>query len=261
MANVNHILILLDDLIVRIANCTYHSYDDIYDCTRDVNAYVLKVIPNSNYWVNKIHSVEVSMGTYVGHEPDGLLANAWEHGKEELLDIMTNIRKVIVEHFNVKAMNNAKVVLDTSKLDKVFIVHGHDEAMKLSVARSVEKLGLKPIILHEQPNAGRTIIEKFESFSEDVGFAIVLLSADDEMFDGKQRARQNVILELGYFYAKLGRKKVVVLHNTSNGGVEIPSDIFGIIYEPYDNPDGAWQFKLVQELKIAGFDADANALL
>ena len=143
--------------------------------------------------------------------------------------------------------------------NKIFIVHGHNNEMKLAVARTIGQLGLLPIILHEQPNKGRTIIEKFEKLSEDVSFAIVLLSADDTMSDGKYRARQNVILELGYFIAKLGRENVVALYDTSTE-VEIPSDITGVLYEPYDKPDGVWRFEVIQELKAVGFNVDANVL-
>src|ERR1035438_6975181 len=61
---------------------------------------------------------------------------------------------------------------------KVFVVHGHDDEAKEKVARFLERLKLEPIILHEQPNEGRTVIEKFEVFA-DVGFAVVLLTPDD----------------------------------------------------------------------------------
>ena len=79
--------------------------------------------------------------------------------------------------------------------NKVFIVHGHNDAVKEKVARFVEHLKLTPIILHEQIDRGQTIIEKVESNSNDVNFAIVLLTADDEgkektETDYKLRARQ-----------------------------------------------------------------------
>jgi len=61
--------------------------------------------------------------------------------------------------------------------NKIFIVHGHDEEAKLSVARFLERLGIEVVILHEQPNQGRTIIEKFEDYS-DVGYAEVLLTVE-----------------------------------------------------------------------------------
>jgi len=131
--------------------------------------------------------------------------------------------------------------------------------MKLSIVCLISQLELNPVILHEKPNKGKTIIEKFENHSENIGFAIVLLSADDIMRNGKCRARQNVILELGYFIAKLGRDNVVALYDASTE-VELPSDITGVLYEPYDNPNGAWRYKIVQELKEAGYNVDANAL-
>lgn len=51
--------------------------------------------------------------------------------------------------------------------------------MTEGVARTLGELDIEPIILHEQANLGKTIIEKFESCSENVYFAIVLLSPDD----------------------------------------------------------------------------------
>ena len=139
-------------------------------------------------------------------------------------------------------------------------MHGHDEEAKLTVARFIENIGLIPIILHERPNEGKTIIEKFESNS-DVCFAIVLLTPDD--FCGKQnidvqefkyRARQNVIFELGFFIGKVGRDKVCAL---VKGEVERPSDYDGIVYVGLD-PNGGWKMLLAREMKAAGLDIDLN---
>jgi predicted nucleotide-binding protein len=136
----------------------------------------------------------------------------------------------------------------------IFIVHGH-AGIEQAVARFITQIGLEPIILHEQPNQGRTIIEKFESYS-DVRFAVILLTPDDVggPRDGEQnpRARQNVILELGYFIGKLGRERVCAL---LQGSVELPSDILGVVWEPLDQ-HGAWKLKLASELKAAKYDID-----
>ncbi len=138
---------------------------------------------------------------------------------------------------------------------KVFIVHGHDGEAKAEVARFIEKLGFTPIILHEQASKGRTIIEKVE-FNSDVGFAVVLLTPDDEGNQKgnspKPRARQNVVLELGYFVGRLGRDHVCALRR---GDVEIPSDFDGVVYEKYDD-HGAWKSKLAKELEAALFIVD-----
>ena len=144
---------------------------------------------------------------------------------------------------------------------KVFIVHGHDEAAKESVARLLEKLELDPIILHEQPNRGRTVIEKFEDYS-DVGFTVVLLTPDDvgaakeDAEHLKPRARQNVLFELGFFIGKLGREKVCALHK---GDVDILSDFSGVLWTALDK-EGAWHLKLGKEISAAGLDVDLNNL-
>ena len=143
---------------------------------------------------------------------------------------------------------------------KVFLVHGHDEGALHHTARFLEALGLDPVILHEQPNAGRTIIEKFVDYA-DVGFAVVLLTPDDlgalasaAFEEQRPRARQNVILELGYFLGKLGRSRVCALYSE---GVEVPSDYSGVLFVPLDE-SGGWRLTLARELKAAGFGVDMN---
>lgn len=119
---------------------------------------------------------------------------------------------------------------------KVFIVHGQNEAKKLELKDFLAKLALDPVILHQQNDLGKTIIEKFEYYASQCAFAIVLLTPDDQAapanssIEGKWRARQNVIMELGWFMAKLGRERVLLLHQ---GQLEIPSDILGVVYAPF----------------------------
>ena len=123
--------------------------------------------------------------------------------------------------------------------NEVFIVHGHDDEVKETVARFIENFGIEATILHEQANRGQTIPEKFEEHASEAGFAIILLTPDDvgaskdETDNPKPRARQNVVLELGYFWGKLGRGRVCVLHK---GGVELPSDMQGATLRAYEQP-------------------------
>lgn len=145
---------------------------------------------------------------------------------------------------------------------KVFIIHGRDNEAKGSVARFLEKLNLDPVILHEQANEGRTIIEKFEEHAQ-AAFAVVLLTPDDagalenEKDKLRPRARQNVIFEFGYFIGRLGRKRVCAL---TRGNLEMPSDYDGVLYVPLDAA-GAWRMRLLKELKAAGLNVDANLAL
>jgi predicted nucleotide-binding protein len=144
--------------------------------------------------------------------------------------------------------------------EKIFIVHGHDGDTKLQVTEFVERVtGERPVILHEQADSGRTIIEKFEEHASDAGFAIILLTADDlgKAKDATQlnpRARQNVVLEFGYFMAKLGRGRVVALHEA---GVELPSDVTGVLYKSLA---GNWHTELARELKAADIEIDFSRI-
>lgn len=146
--------------------------------------------------------------------------------------------------------------------NKVFIVHGHDHALKTELESFLHKIGLDPVVLHRQPDQGQTIIEKFEHHS-DVGFAFILLTPDEIAFTVDQiekpdsqrtteiRARPNVIFEFGYFVGKLGRQRVCCLYK---GGVNLPSDINGIIYKQVDSNIESQAYSMIMELKAAGFE-------
>jgi predicted nucleotide-binding protein len=146
---------------------------------------------------------------------------------------------------------------DISK--RVFIVHGHDDGSRESVARFLERLGFVPIILREQPNKGRTIITKFRDEAANVGFAVVLMTPDDHGgpvgAQTQPRARQNVVFELGFFIGALGPGRVAAM----KGKVERPSDFEGVVYISLDQ--GSWKTDLGKELKEAGFEIDWNAVM
>lgn len=190
-------------------------------------------------------------------------------------NITTNIQALVSQVYvpfardfinHVKDRTGAKEVAFMPKAGasplsrKVFVVHGHDEAPKLAVARFLERLGFEAIILHEQASRGMTIIEKIEEHG-DVGFAVILFTPDDlggaVSEQPRPRARQNVVLELGYFLGRLGRSRVLAL---KKGNIEIPSDFGGVVFEPYDNGTG-WHQRLGKELQAAGFDIDWNTVM
>lgn len=147
------------------------------------------------------------------------------------------------------------------KKNEVFIVHGHDGEAESRTARFIEKLGFKPIILHEQASSGKTIIEKIEEYSN-VGFGIVLYTPCD--IGGKQgdiqnlqsRARQNVVFEHGYLIGKIGRENVCAL---VKGVLEKPNDISGVVYVQMDG-ENAWQNKIAKEMRKSGYDVDMNKI-
>jgi len=146
--------------------------------------------------------------------------------------------------------------------NKIFVVHGHDNEMKLDVAQTLQQLDLAPIILHEKPNRGQTIIEKISDYAN-VSFAVVLVSPDDLAYpeqkttdEAKYRANQNVIFELGYFLGRLGKQNVIAIYRKKKN-FEIPNDYNGVLWIEYKN---GWYFKLITELQACNFDVDANKL-
>lgn len=139
---------------------------------------------------------------------------------------------------------------------KVFVSHGHDDNASCAVANFLERGGAQPVVLKEQATASWTILDAFEEHAN-VQFAIILMTADDEgRLKGQNalqpRARQNVVFELGFFLAKLGRSRVVALSRQGEP-VEWPSNYHGVLYQEID-PWGRWQDKLAATMRAVGIE-------
>ena len=198
------------------------------------------------------------------------LASEFYYGGGKFIESIRKITASVIIPFNrdfaiyVEQQNAPTAALmrtESTDSHRVFIVHGHDEASRETVARFISALGLEPIILHEQANRGMTIVEKLEA-NGNVGYAVVLLTPDDlgrgkSEDEEKPRARQNVILELGYFLGRLGRERVIAI---LQGEVDIPSDYMGVVYTPFDD-GGAWRQHLGRELETAGYEIDWNKVM
>jgi predicted nucleotide-binding protein len=176
----------------------------------------------------------------------------------------------------------------------VFIVHGTDFTPVKELKTIIEEVGLNPIVLHEQPSKGMTLIEKLEKYSN-VGFAFIILTPDDSGLNKEEvkqlivsligkgypteddirgylenttsdiinddlkkflalfrdRARQNVVLEFGYFMGKLSRERICCLYK---GNIELPSDMQGICYVHFNNSINEVKGMILKELREADFD-------
>jgi CheY-like chemotaxis protein len=147
---------------------------------------------------------------------------------------------------------------------RALIVHGHDEHVKWSLKNFLQnRLGLpEPIVLHEQPSHGKTLIEKFEEHAADADVVFVLMTPDDEVVnEPERRARQNVVFELGYFLGVLGRRggRVIILHK---GRTAFPSDIAGLSYINIDGGVEAAAEEIRHELRAAlGAAVDVGRLV
>lgn len=148
---------------------------------------------------------------------------------------------------------------------KIFVVYGHDTATRDALELTLRRLEFEPIILDREASNGQTIIEKLETYAKEVDYAVVLATPDDRgraqgELNEKPRARQNVVLELGMFLAKLGRKRVAILIKEEND-FEKPSDISGLIYIPFTGTlDYNAKLRLAQELNNAGYKVDYQKL-
>jgi predicted nucleotide-binding protein len=231
----------------------------------ELDAITMTFHPDETEWIKWCRQVIVRVEAIFGpsskrvleiKEPiDELLAAAPDHKKEKVKTVVALIKSIISE---VDQWTNETAPKPAgSTTHRVFIIHGHDTDRLQSVARFVEHLGLDVVIFHQDPR--RLVIEKPEHESR-ANFAIVLLTPDDvgaaadDQRNLRPRARQNVVMELGYFMAKLGRTNVCALLGE---GVEIPNDYSGVIYIHLDRSE-AWKLLLAREMKSAGLPVDIN---
>jgi predicted nucleotide-binding protein len=197
---------------------------------------------------------------------DGAIANVYTSGKIVWQGKdTTNVAKVkgLCGSTEVAvASSGASEIVSPSNI-KVFIVYGHDTDAREQLELLLRRMKLEPVILQNLPIGGDTIIEKLEQ-NIDVRYACVLLTPDDEGHpidepkEKKPRARQNVILELGMFLVRLGRKRVAILHK---GNLELPSDISGLIYIKFNKRVDEVKERLGAELQEAGFPINIKDLL
>lgn len=231
----------------------------------DYNFEMLKQVFNvsDNEYMNSYNHSGYGLMSQLGEvqgDPVQSLKNLIQYKLSNLKSLMIRAELLKSEVEDDLGISNLKNKITISK-SEVFIVHGHDETAKTKTARFIEKLGLKPIILHEQASGSKTVIEKIEAYSN-VGFGIVLYTACDlgakaeENPNYKNRARQNVVFEHGFLIGKIGRENVCALVKDE---IETPNDISGVVYVKMDSED-AWHIKVARELRNSGYEIDMNKL-
>lgn len=256
------------DAVIETAKLLYDQRvktDEFDRWNHDVEALLRHALGDNTKQVFDFTNISYAPIMWASGMGDDVFGAAYLRGLKCAISLLSSIREEVSEYFPEDTKRSEFLVEGKSvRVDsrKVFVVHGHNETLRIKVASVLSKLGLIPIILGDEPNKGRTLIEKFEK-NADVGFAVILLTADDKGYDKTKpneiadRARQNVILELGYFMGRYGRDKLMAICETS---VELPGDISGVAYTDATN-ESFWSFELVKELKAAGYNVDANKLL
>ena len=259
---------ILNEIIERTGNVRLlgRKSADFDRWKHDAIVAVVNIFGENSINHRRFSTIRYSLMAVSSGTPDYVYENRWKEGLDEASAILGSFVGQIQtywddpsENIGEQRLESRKSILDAATR-KVFVVHGHNDGLKQSVARLLERLDVEPIVLHEQPSQGKTIIEKFEHHSK-VSFAIILLTADDE---GKtrgepslrSRARQNVVFEFGFFLGLLGRERVCAVYED---GVEIPSDYSGVLFIKIDG-GSAWQYQVAKELRAAGVDVDLNKI-
>ena len=246
---------IIDEIDVLIEKRVTSSDSSFIAWKTKAERFLIKNFGEKSYEYNQFKKIHFSFLIYTFDTDDSAFVSACLNGLDEAKAVLQTYLEEIQEECEEK-LEYEKVV-QAKNFSKIFIVHGHDEALKQSVARLIEKQNIEAIILSEKANKGKTIIEKLEENS-DVDCAICLFSPDDtgkanKEKDYKARARQNVVLEAGFFMGKLGREHVVYI---AKDGLEMPSDLQGVVYTNATN----WQVDLLRELKAMGYTVDFNKL-
>lgn len=215
------------------------------------------------------NKIRYSLMAYSMTTPEHKFVEAHNNGRKQAKSLLEAYIKEIKEFWEddtIEEVQQLKQIIKQPILQKsikekskdIFIVHGHDDGLIAKVQLFLKKIGLNGIILHEQANLGKVILEKLEHYTN-VDFAIVLYTPcdlgkakNDEILNS--RARQNVVFEHGYLMGKLGRENVTFL---VDGEIETPGDISGAVYSSVSNH---WQFEILKELKAVGYNVDANDL-
>ena len=256
---------LLNSLLINVSELPYRNDGKLDALRRRAKMILSRIFGAESQYVKDMEDLRFYPSVAFSGMSDSFYAKAWASGKSGF----ENLLNTCLEEVRLECTTSTEAIPDhasqaSKNIREVFVVHGHDEEMKQSVARVLEKLDLRPIILHEKPDQGRTVIEKFIEHSQ-VQFAVVLFSPDDMGHSktaspdtAKHRARQNVVLELGFFLGKLGRDSVVVLYKKVPN-FEMPTDYSGVLFKAYEG--NGWQFELVRELNAKGFKVDANKLI
>lgn len=246
---------IIDEIDTLISKRVTASNPDFEAWRMKTERFLIKKYGANSLEREKFSNTSFSLHIFLGDTPESSFIKACKEDLQTTKKIFLTYLQEMEEETQPDVSNAPNINLSYSK---IFIVHGHDGELMHAVARVIEKQNIEAIILSEKENKGRTIIEKFEDYS-DVSGAICLFTADDL---GKTkndtienaRARQNVVLETGYFMGRLGRAHVIIL---ADKGIEMPSDLSGVVY----TNTASWEFELLKELKAIGYKVDLNKLL
>ncbi len=169
-----------------------------------------------------------------------------------------NIRKPMADLMSVSPVDDTrwypsitKTVTSLLSYPKFLLIHGRcrdrDIVKDIIMNSNIEQMP-EPIVMADNALEAKTIPDLFEGLANNVHAAIAIVTPDDLAFSCREisggiispielgspivRARENIWLELGWFWGRLGRSKVLILRQRS---VTIPTDLSGIYCLEYNH--------------------------
>lgn len=269
----NTFLDKIDVLIAEIETLRHNVRfsADFKKWERAVGALLCFAFGDESAQVHDFKNVSYSPIMFFSGMHDSELDHSFYEGLNDAEIVLKGIRDEVVDYFPESNQELKTIEEDDERFSSkdVFIVHGHNLELLLAVEKAIRTLGLNPIVLRDQPNEGMTLIQKFEKDACRARFAVFLLTADETATvhsteEVEERARQNVVFELGYFFSAFKRKNgthkgiFVILQN----GVVKPGDVDGLVYQPYAGVcDYSWKLPLAKELKAAGLEIESEKVM
>ena len=140
------------------------------------------------------------------------------------------LRRMIDQIFEIRSNSELAVPEESSPSPRVFVSHGQASDWREVQAYIEKDIEIPTLELEQQPNLGRTVLQKLEQETYSCTSAVIVMTGDDTDSDGNPRARENVLHEIGYLQAKYGLSAVCLLHEEDTS---IPSNIHGLVYIPF----------------------------
>lgn len=212
-----------------------------HDKKIEIDSFILSVEHDDSYW--KYDTKEEFYNDYRKYSNDATFSffgrkiglNVYIYTNRTRISIESDSRTDIAELFEVFDKNKEKYyAAPTEELEDVivFIGHGASNQWRDLKDHLQDKHQIKIEAYETGARAGHTIRDILQDMSNKSTFALLVMTAEDIQGDGKIRARQNVIHEIGLFQGKLGFNRAIIMMEKS---VEEFSNISGVQQIRYNN--------------------------
>lgn len=163
-------------------------------------------------------------------------------GRQQLERLIRDIDQV----FEIRANSELQQPV-REKPRRVFVTHGRAQDWRAVKDYIETDIQLRTAELAQQPNLGRTVIEKLFDTADECDSAVIVMTGDDVTEQGEPRVRENVMHEIGFFQGRYGRDRVILLHENN---VNVPTNLSGVVYSAFPHGSIEACFHLLQrELK------------